>query len=175
LIFSFITDLLPWLRLLPNIDSLYVDLTELKYWFMNDLSNQYLDSFLQRLDRLYVDCSYITNSKMNEEIMKPLLLFIINKYRFSQLRCLQFYACKNILSSWNNIDQWIDIILSRITEHQLTCVRFDFDEKEQKITDLQTGDKVITITEPPCVVDIHRFISADHVTLWMERRQKLLL
>ncbi len=104
--------------------------------------------------------------------MKPLLLFVINKHRFPQLRCLRFYACKNILSSWDNIDQWIDIILTRITEHQLTCVRFDFHVKEQEITGLKTGDEVITITERSCVVDIHRFIGANHVILWIERRQK---
>jgi hypothetical protein len=108
---------------------------------------------------------------MNEEIIKPLLLFIINKYRFSRLRYLRF-TCKNISSAWININQWINFILDRVTEHQLTCVRFDFTEKEQEIFGLQTSDEIITTTDPPCIVDIHRFVSANHVTLWLERRQK---
>jgi hypothetical protein len=140
---------------------------------MNDHGNTYFDFFLQRLNRLFVECPCIINKKINDEIMKPLLLFIINKHRFPQLRCLRFSGLENILSSWDNIDQWIDFILNRITEHQLTCVRFDFTEtiKEKEITNLQTGDEVITITEPPYVVDVHRFIWANHVILWMEQRQ----
>jgi hypothetical protein len=55
-------------------------------------------------------------------------------------------------------------------EHQLTCVRFDFVEEQQEVTDLQTSNDIITVIEPPCVVDIHRFICANHVSLWMERR-----
>jgi len=83
-----------------------VDLTELRYWFSENFANGYLDSFLQRLN--------------------------YDKYRLPKLRCLRFTRCKKILSSWNNIDQWIDFILSRIMEHQLTCVRFDFVEEQQK-------------------------------------------
>jgi hypothetical protein len=40
----------------------------------------------------------------------------------------------------------------------------------EKVTDLQTSNDIITVIEPPCVVDIHRFICANHVSLWMERR-----
>jgi hypothetical protein len=109
---------------------------------------------------------------MNEEIMQPLLLFIIAKHRFPQLRCLRFMNCKNISSAWYNIDQWINIVLTRINEHQLTCVRFDFIEKEHEITDLQTGDETIAIIDPPCIVDIHRLIHENHVALWIERKWK---
>ena len=110
---------------------------------------------------------------MNEEIMEPLLLFVMNKNRFPQLRCLRFIFCKNILSVWNNINQWIDFILAHITEHQLTCVGFDFDAKQQeKITELQTSNEVITVTELPYIVDVYRFMLEYNVTLWMERRQQ---
>ncbi|CAM4936174.1 unnamed protein product [Rotaria socialis] len=161
-----------WLRLLPNIKCLDVYLTELKYWFNTDANNPYLDSFLRRIERLYVECSDVINAKMNEEIMEPLLLFLIDKHRFPQLRCLRFMNCKNISSAWNNIEHWIDFILNRISEHQLTCVRFDFIEKEQEITDLHTGDETIAITDLPYTINIHRFVKENHVALWLERKHK---
>ncbi len=145
----------------------------MKHWIINDFDNQYLNSFLQRLNRLGVNCSSIISREMNEEIMEPLLLFVLNKNRFPQLQCLRFVVCKNISSVWNNINQWIDFILAHITEHQLTCVRFDFDTKQQeKITELQTSDEVITVTQLPYIVYVHRFMWEDNVTLWMEQRQK---
>ncbi|CAF4061583.1 unnamed protein product, partial [Rotaria magnacalcarata] len=150
--------LVGWVRLLPNIKCLTCDLTELRYWFSNDLHNQYFDSFLQRLDRLYVNCSWIITREMNEELLTPLLQFLIDKDRLPQLRSLQFIFCKNILSAWTNIDQLIDFILSRIMEHQLTCVCFDFEQQKQPLTDLRTTDEIIRITEPSCFVYIHRFI-----------------
>ncbi|CAM4972006.1 unnamed protein product, partial [Rotaria socialis] len=149
-------ELCSWLRLLPNIKCLDVYLTELKYWFNTDANNPYLDSFLRRIERLYVECSDVINAKMNEEIMEPLLLFLIDKHRFPQLRCLRFMNCKNISSAWNNIEHWIDFILTRASEHQLACVRFDFIEKEQEITDLHTGDETIAITDLPYTINIHR-------------------
>ena len=163
-------DLLAWLRLLPNINLLVVGLSELKHWFINNPDNEYLDSFLQRIERLYLNCSCISDTKMNEEIMKPLILFLIDKYRFPQLRCLRFIDCQKI-SAWCIIDKWISFILIHVMEHQLTCVRFDFKEKEQEVTDLQAGDKSITITEPPYIVNIHRFICKGLVSLWIERRR----
>ncbi|CAF4292842.1 unnamed protein product, partial [Adineta steineri] len=56
--------------------------------------------------------------------------------RFPQLKCLRLRSCKNIASSWENIDQWISFILTHINEHQLTCVRFDFIEQEKKTTEM---------------------------------------
>jgi hypothetical protein len=171
-IFSLI-ELLSWLRILPNIKCLDVDLVELKYWLVIDFSNQhYINSFLQRIERLYINCSCIINAKMNEEIMQPLVLFIIAKYHFPQLRCLRFMNCKNISAAWYNIDQWINIVLTHINEHQLTSVRFDFIEKEHEITGLQTGDETITSIDPPCIVDIHRLVHENHVALWIERKWK---
>ncbi|CAF3449040.1 unnamed protein product [Rotaria socialis] len=161
-----------WLRLLPNIKCLDVYLTELKYWFNTDANNPYLDSFLRRIERLYVECSDVINAKMNEEIMEPLLLFLIDKHRFPQLRCLRFMNCKNISSAWNNIEHWIDFILTRASEHQLACVRFDFIEKEQEIADLHTGDETIAITDLPYTINIHRFVKEKHVALWLERKHK---
>jgi len=107
---------------------------------------------------------------MNEEIMEPLLVFLTAKHRFPQLRCLRFMNCKNVSSAWYNIDQWINFVCSHINEHQLACVRFDFIEKEHEITDLQTDDE--TIIDPPCIVDIHRFVGENHVALWIERKWK---
>jgi DNA primase large subunit len=109
---------------------------------------------------------------MNEDIMESFLLFLVDKNYFSQLRCLRLMNCKNVSSAWQNINQWINFILTRISEHQLTCVRFDFIEKEHEITDLQTGDEIIVTNNPPCIVDIHRFVQENHVALWMERKQK---
>ncbi|CAF2041256.1 unnamed protein product, partial [Rotaria magnacalcarata] len=164
--------LVGWVRLLPNIKCLTCNLTELRYWFSNDLHNQYLDSFLQRLDRLYVNCSCIITREMNEELLTPLLQFLIDKDRLPQLRSLQFIFCKNILSALTNIDQLIDFILSRIMEHQLTCVCFDFEQQQQPLTDLRTTDEIIRITEPSCFVYIHRFIWSNRVSLWIERQRK---
>ncbi|CAF2079965.1 unnamed protein product [Rotaria magnacalcarata] len=165
-------ELCSWLRLLPNIKCLDVYLTELKYWLNNNANNPHLDSFLRRVERLYVECSDVINAKMNEEIMEPLLLFLIDKHRFPQLRCLRFMNCKNISSAWDNIEHWIDFILNRISEHQLACVRFDFIEKEQEITDLHTGDQTIAITGLPYIINIHRFVKENHVALWLERKHK---
>ncbi|CAF4757634.1 unnamed protein product [Rotaria socialis] len=167
--FPFTIGLVGWLRLLPNIKCLTCDLTELRYWFINDLHNQYFDTFLQRLDRLYVNCSCIITREMNEELLTSLLQFLIDEDRLPQL---QFICCKNILSAWTNIDQLIDFILSRMVEHQLTCMCFDFEQQKQLSTDLRTTDETIRITEPPCVVYIHRFISSNRVSLWIERQRK---
>jgi hypothetical protein len=145
---------------------------ELKYWFNIAHGNQHLDSFLQRIERLYVNCSCIVNAEMNEEIMERLLLFLIDKHRFPRLRCLRFMTCKNISSAWHNINQWINFILTHITEHQLTCVRFDFIEKEHEITNLHTADETIISTNPRYMFDIHRFVQENHVALWIERKQK---
>ncbi len=101
---------------------------------------------------------------MNEVIMESFLLSIIDKSYFPQLRCLRLMNCKNISSAWQNINQWIDFILIRINEHELTCVRFDFIEKEHDITDLQTNDDMI-------IINVHRFLYENHVALWMERKK----
>lgn len=104
--------------------------------------------------------------------MKPLLLFLIDRNRFSQLRSLRFLNCRNISTAWDNINQWIEFILTRINEHQLTCVRFDFIETQHEITDLHTGDEIITIPDPTFIVHIHRFVQRNHVALWIDRKQK---
>jgi hypothetical protein len=108
---------------------------------------------------------------MNEDIMESFLLSIIDKSYFPQLRCLRLMNCKNISSAWPNIDQWIDFILTRINEHEPTCVRFDFIEKEHDITDLQTNDDMIIMNDPRCIIDIHRFLYENHVALSMERKK----
>ncbi|CAF4001138.1 unnamed protein product [Rotaria magnacalcarata] len=165
--------LIGWFRLLPNIKCLYVDSSELKYWFTNDYNNQYLDSFLRNLDRLYVDCSSIVNINLNEEILVPLLSLIIGKHRFPQLQYLRFIKCKHISSAWSNVHKWIDFIFTHINEHQLKCLRFDFTEKDNEVTDMKADDEIITVTEsPPCVVDIHRFVSENHISYWIERKYK---
>ncbi len=158
--------------MLPNIKSLHIDPTELKYWFSNNSINEYLHSFLQRLDRLYIGCSSIININLNEELIQPLLSFIINKNYFPQLKSLRFIECKCISSSWCNLNKSIDFILDHVNEHQLICLRFDFIEKEDKLTDLTTGNQLITIDEPPCIVDIHRLILDNHIAFWIERKWK---
>jgi len=108
---------------------------------------------------------------MNEEIMKPLLLFLIDKYRFPQLRCLAFIELQNMSSAWCNIDQWINFILNHVIEHQLTSVRFDFEKKEQEMMNLQTYDESIIVTESSYIIDIHRFICKSLISLWIERKR----
>jgi hypothetical protein len=102
--------------------------------------------------------------------MEPLLSFIIDKHRFPQLQCLRFIKCKYISSAWCNIDKWIDFIFTNINEHQLKCLRFDFVEKEQEVTDIKTGYETITMTNPPCIVNIHRYVSEYHISFWIERK-----
>ncbi len=148
---------------------------ELKKWFTIHRDNQYLNFFLQRIERLYVNCSYIINAKMNEEIMESLLLFLINKNRFSQLRCLRFMNCKNISLACHNIDQWIHLVLTRTSEHQLTCVRFGFIEKDHEITDLHTGDETITITNPSYIIDINRSIQEKSCRIVDGTKTKMIL
>jgi hypothetical protein len=147
-------------------------LSDLKHWFINYPGNENLDFFLQRINRLYVHCASIIDLKTNEEIMTPLLTFLIDKYRFPQLRCLRFVDLRNISSAWCNIDQWISFILSHIMEHQLTCIRFDFVDKEQEPMNLQRGDESIAIVESAYIIDVHRLVCKGLVSLWIERRQK---
>lgn len=169
--FCFIIDLVSWFRLLPNVDCLDVELKEFEYWLMNDSIIEKLHFFFQRLHRLVLDCSSIINKKMNEQIMKPLLLFILNKNYFFQLKSLQCF-CKNISSSWINVDEWIDFILHRIHQHQLTSFRFDFIEKQQEIiTNLQTGNDIVLNNEYSTIIHIHRFISTHNFCFWIERKQ----
>lgn len=167
-----ILELIGWFRLLPNIKCLYVNLIELKSWFTNGRDNQYLNIFLRHLDRLYIDCSSIINQKLNEEILVPLLSFVIDKHRFPQLQHLRFIRCKHISSAWSNIHKWIDFIFTHTNENQLKSLRFDFIEKEYEVTDMKTNDEIITMTEPPCVIDIHRFVSENHISFWIEQKYK---
>ncbi|CAF3029462.1 unnamed protein product [Rotaria sp. Silwood2] len=138
----------------------------------NGRENEYLHAFLQRLDRLHIECSSILNKHLNEEVMIPLLSFVINKRHFPRLECLRFIQCKHILSAWCNIDKWIDFIFTHINENQLKYLRFSFIEKEQAVTDMQTGDETITMTDPPCIVDIHRLVSENRISFWIERKYK---
>jgi hypothetical protein len=143
---------------------------ELKYWFTNARDNEYLIAFLRRLGQIYIDCSSIINLKLNEELMLPLLSFIINRNYFPQLECLRFILCKNISSSWCNIDKWIDFIFTHINQHQIQCFRFNFIEKEHEITSMQTDDILITRTEPPHIIHVHRFVSETQISFWIERK-----
>jgi hypothetical protein len=110
---------------------------------------------------------------MNEELMTPLLSFVIDKRRFPRLQCLRFLKCKYTSSARYNINKWIDSILSHINEHQLKYLRFDFLEKEHKLTDIQSGDEIITVTEfSPGVIDLHRFVLENHISFWIERKSR---
>ncbi|CAF3335804.1 unnamed protein product [Rotaria socialis] len=161
-----------WLRLLPNTKCLFVSTNELNYWITNSRDNEYLDAFLQRLDRLHIECSSIINKHLNEEVMIPLLSFVINKRHLPRLECLRFHECKNISSAWCSIDKWIDFIFTHINEHQLKYLRFSFIENEQLVTDIQTGDETITLTDQPCIVDIHRLVLENRISFWIERKYK---
>ncbi|CAF1618793.1 unnamed protein product [Rotaria magnacalcarata] len=164
-----ILELNSWLRLLPNIKCLYVNSTELKHWFTNHRDNLNLNTVFRQIDRLYIDCSPIVNIDQNEEIMVPLLSFVIDKQRFRQLQCLRFILCKSISSAWRNIHKWIDFVFTHTNQHQVTCLRFDFIEKEQQeVPDMKTGDEIVSLTEPPCIADIHRFVSENHISYWIQ-------
>ncbi|CAF4027436.1 unnamed protein product [Rotaria magnacalcarata] len=163
------SELNSWLRLLPNIKCLYVNSTELKHWFTNHRDNLNLNTVFRQIDRLYIDCSPIVNIDQNEEIMVPLLSFVIDKQRFRQLQCLRFILCKSISSAWRNIHKWIDFVFTHTNQHQLKCLRFDFIEKEQQeVPDMKTGDEIVSLTEPPCIADIHRFVSENHISYWIQ-------
>ncbi|CAF4287257.1 unnamed protein product, partial [Rotaria magnacalcarata] len=154
----------------PNTKCLFVSTNELNYWITDSRDNEYLDAFLQRLDRLHIECSSIINKHLNEEVMIPLLSFVINKRHFPRLECLRFHECKNISSAWCSIDKWIDFIFTHINEHQLKYLRFSFIENEQLVTDMQTGDETITLTDQSCIVDIHRLVLESRISFWIERK-----
>lgn len=158
--------------ILPNIKCLFLSISELNYWISNGHDNKYLNAFLQRRDRLYIECSSIINKHLNEEVMIPLLSFVLNKRHFPRLEFLRFIQCKHISSAWCNIDKWIDYIFTHINEHQFKHLRFSFIEKEEEVTDMQTDDEIITITDPPCIVDIHRFVSENRISFGIERKFK---
>ncbi|CAF1077659.1 unnamed protein product [Adineta steineri] len=107
---------------------------------------------------------------MNEEIYHLFLSYIIDKDRFPQLRCLRLRSCKNIASSWENIDQWISFILTHINEHELTCVRFDFIGQEKKTTEMNICNQIMRIVQVSSIIDIHQFVHDKHIALWIERR-----
>ncbi|CAM4815440.1 unnamed protein product [Rotaria magnacalcarata] len=128
---------------------------------------------LTHFSTLQLKSSFDTNSiydfqHQNEEIMVPLLSFVIDKQRFRQLQCLRFILCKSISSAWRNIHKWIDFVFTHTNQHQLKCLRFDFIEKEQQeVIDMKTGDEIVSLTEPPCIADIHRFVSEKHIAFWI--------
>ncbi|CAF1114414.1 unnamed protein product [Adineta ricciae] len=167
-----IQHIIGWIRLLPNIKILFVSTRELSYWITNGYDNQYLQAFLEHINRLYIDCSFIVNEHLNEELMNPLLSFIINKQRFPRLEYLRFVECKHTSSAWCDINKWIDYILTHMDKHQLKHLWFSFIDKGQQLTDMKTGDEIITNNNPPCIIDIHRFVSEDHISFWMERKFK---
>lgn len=167
---SFRVELLDWIRLLPNIRYLYVDVIEMTHWFTIVEDNQYLRSLLLHMERICVVCSSIINATMSQEIVQPLLRFLIDQNRFPRLRCIRFNGCKNISGAWLNINEWLDFFLIHIAAHQLQCIRFDFIEKEQEVTDLLSGDGRFTTTDPLCVYDIHRFVHSNHAALWIDRK-----
>ncbi|CAF1439090.1 unnamed protein product [Adineta steineri] len=161
------------LVLVDSIDTnINYNLQEFKYWLTNDTNNLCLCSVLRRLERLHVDCSSLINRQMNEEIYHSFLSYIIDKDRFPQLKCLRLRSCKNIASSWENIDQWISFILTHINEHQLTCVRFDFIEQEKKTTEMNICNQIMRIVQLSSIIDIHQFVHDNHIALWIERRYK---
>ena len=155
-----------WLRLLPYVKCLYINSIELKCWLTERYRCQYIDKFLQNLDQLYIDCSDITNLMLNEALMIPLFTSLIKRYDFPKLKCLCFFMCKHISSSWININKWIDFILTHLNQHKLKYLRFNFTDKENEI---------IISTESACIIDIHRFVSENQISFWMERKQKLFL
>ncbi|CAF1517292.1 unnamed protein product [Adineta ricciae] len=159
-----------WLRLLPYAKCLYINSIELKYWLTERYHCQYVDAFLRNLDQLHIDCSDITNVMLNEALMIPLLTSLIKRYDFPELKCLCFFTCKHISSSWINISKWIDFILTHFDQHKLKYVRFSFREKENEIIDMKTTDEIITSTESACIIDIHRFVSENQISFWMERK-----
>ena len=159
-----------WLRLLPSVKCLYINSIELKYWLTEQYHCQYVNTFLQNLDQLYIDCSDIINLMLNEAMMTPLLSSIINRYDFPQLKCLCFFMCKHISSSWININKWINFILTHFHQHKLEYIRFSFIEKENEIIDVKTGDEIITSTESPHIIDIHRFVLENRISFWIERK-----
>jgi len=77
-----------WIRLLPHVKCLHIDSIELKYWLTDQYHCQYITSFLQNLDQLYINCSNMINLMLNEAMITPLLSSIINRYHFPQLKCL---------------------------------------------------------------------------------------
>ncbi len=121
---------------------------------------------LQHIDRLYIDGSSIININLNEEIRVSLFSFVIDQRCFPHVYFLRFIECKHISTAWCYIDKWISFNLTHINEHQLKYLRFDFLENEHKLlTGLKTNDRIITITEPLCIVDIHRFVLENHISL----------
>ncbi len=87
-----IAELTGWLRLLPNIKCLFLSISELNYWITNGRDNKYLNAFLRRLDRLYIEYSSIINKHLNEEVMIPLLSFVLNKRHSLRLEFFTFYS-----------------------------------------------------------------------------------
>ncbi|CAF1666605.1 unnamed protein product, partial [Adineta ricciae] len=159
-----------WFRLLPNIKSLFVGLCELRHWITNDSHNQYLNTFLQRLDKIFIECSSITNEYLNEEMMIPFLSFILNRQRFSQLEYLDFFQFQHVSSAWCIINKWTNYILNHCNEHQLKYLQFSLIENDQLLTNMKTGDEIITISDPPRIIDIHRSVSNNYISFWMESR-----
>ncbi|CAF0983838.1 unnamed protein product [Adineta ricciae] len=162
-------ELVSWLQILPNVICLEICLTEFKYWLTNYTNNPHLCSFFQRLQRLHIDCSSLINRQMNEEVYHLFLSYIIDKDRFPQLKCLRLRCCKDVGSSWENIDQWIGFILTHTDQHRLTCVRFDFIEKENETTEMNICNQIMSIVQPSSIIVVHQFVCDNHIALWIER------
>ena len=80
-----IADLVPWLKLLPNVTWLNIELSELKCWLNEETIGEDIHFFLERLERISVTCT-----SMDESMLDKLLAFFVESGHFSRMRRLCF-------------------------------------------------------------------------------------
>ena len=159
-----IEDVLGWLRLLPNVTRLNVDLSEMTLWLHDESMGRDLHSSLARLEHLHVTCSTVA-----DDMLDGLLTYLVDSGHFSRLRRLRFAECPNLSLKEDGIRRWTQMISVRSNQHQLAFLKINFLDEEYLVPDLQPGYEINVIDHDQSSVEVHRHVRPGYVSFWMDR------
>ena len=159
-----IEDVLGWLRLLPNVTRLKVDLSELMLWLHDESMGRDLHSSLVRLEHLYVTCSTVAG-----DMLDRLLTYLVDSGHFSRLRRLWLAECPHLSLHENDIRRWTHMISVRSNKHHLTFLKINFLDEDYLVPDLKPGYEIHVIDQDRLGVEVHRHVRPGYVSFWMDR------
>ena len=167
---AIVLELWKWLHMLPNIKYLEFGLQEAQYWVTLDGGIKSLTFFLNRIEQLSVNCSSTDNPNFINEMAKLYLPFLTDRGVFPHLQCMRLFSCSSISTTWTAIRKWIDSILISSIAHQLRSLRFDFDDEDYHLIEMELNDKLFTNYELELHADIHRRVWPGHIEFWIEKK-----
>jgi hypothetical protein len=156
--------------MLPNIRYLEFGLQEAQYWLTLDGGIKSLTTFLNRIEQLSVNCSSVDNSNFIHEMAELYLPFLTNRGVFPHLYCMRLFSCSAISTTWATIREWIDSILTSNIGHQLRSLRFDFDDEDYHLIEMEMNEKLFANYELELHADIHRRVWPGHIEFWIEKK-----